>query len=191
MTAYSVGERRRAHKARANVSLHHMDGETITAPPPEDNRPTPERMTHGEFVVGKVGSMYSDLEVSHMRAALRETVKAKAAMPRLDLRWRMTERRVAAGERYEQHWRTVNGSVGPGDSLDFTIRGGHETGPEFAARTALNERRITREIPPGHRVVLLDVCVIGNPTGKRTPARVRWRWLIDGLDMLAEVFGLE
>jgi len=143
-------------------------------------RPTPERRRRGSYRL-------VDGEDAGIRVAIDER-----STPLRDAyaSGKLTPRQLDAGEKFEELYRIVMGSPGPRSCLDWSPRGHSESEPEYAARAWAEWKALGRSIPSASAAVMVEVCCLHQPTGRRCPNRARWRRLCEGLDGAAEYWGL-
>jgi len=180
MSAPTVAARRRAKRAaRKAVSLASVPGTPAPRAEAQDNRPTPERMAKGEWVVGSATRVQRDvastpLHRAHVLGAI-STAMRDAGDAYLALRTAAIRIRCGAGQR---------------DSLDLMPRGGGETSPEYEARVLIKDAQCSRALGYELRGAAEAFVVDGLSLGRFDMRRTWWRDTHAALVHLVLFFGI-
>ena len=101
------------------------------------------------------------------------------------------QHQLTAGEQFERLCRVQNGSPGPRSCLDWQPRGNGETETEYKVRLVEMWKDACRHVGMETSSVLMSVCFFHEGTGPRRSDARRWRRFTEGLDMLADFWGIQ
>lgn len=146
--------------------------------PPGD--PTPEQRQHAHYERGGVErggrAVWVNMDASPLRSAYR--------------RGKLTLRQVRAGEAWEAAHRWAETPRSPRSCLDFGVKGhAGDVGPSYAD-SVRRWRVAVQHVGMARAAVLSSVCVRHEPIGDLRETYRRFRALIEGLNMVADHWGL-
>jgi len=136
------------------------------------------------------GRVYQDAHSTPLRRALDRPAPGKAPMTALKAfqSGKLTIEQVEAGEWFEGLYRALRGSPGPRSCLDFAPHGNSETESERRIRLEREWRQVL-DRTAAEADVLVSVCIMHEPIGDRRSKYRRWRSLVAGLTILADLRG--